>query len=1085
MGWQDGAAVVSDVPAWQAAPAVDPDTSAIRRHFESVRGAKSFTDYLEAGWQQSVTGLATRGKVPDVALTEDSPWYGRLATSLSTMAGDSPAMLVGFGGGALAGGAAGTAVPVVGNAVGATVGGFAGAGALPAGLRAAMMEAYTKGEITSASDFIDRALTVSLETAKGGVTGAAMGGAGVLAKAALPVALPAVARGVATTAAEVTALTTVGKGLEGKLPEPQDFLDAGVLLFGAKGAALGAGKLRAIYTATGKTPIEVLADAKANPKLLEQLVAEPAARVAGEPPMIDIPAEYQPLALRETARAAVPDISAQTHDVAASPFAEIPQAKGEPARPTHVNYDYLNTTDDAAAALSRLSQVYEQRITEQRRGTVSWDETSAEAGRMLSDVLGGADMKLVAPREPGTAAGAAEILARKQLVIGAAEDMSVRAKAYLEKGADASPEDTAAFLGSIERTAMIQAQFLGARAEAGRALNILKSTARDAERVKLVKQVVDMYGKDPAKLAAMIGEIDNPAGALKFAKEAVKATTWEKLVEGWKAGLLSGPVTHVANVLGNTAFMALRAPIDSVASGIGALRFAPKGERVAAAEPLARVAGAIMGSMDALRVAGGVLRTGEAMGKAEGTRPQGAIEGLKGEVIRLPFRFLSAEDAIFKTLNERGELATLAVRQAGEEGFNPLTAEYRQRVAQLMQEPTVEMADAAKDAAERFTFNKELGEKGQAVQKFVKAWHLEWLLPFIRTPANIVKEMTRLTPLAPLVKEWRDAFAKGGIERDKAVAEMAVGTSIMTTVFVHALNGKISGAGEPDQGKKRVQSASGWQPYSIKVGDTWYSYERLQPIGTLIGMAADLAEVWDHLTDEESDKVPKMLAVAFANAVTNQTFLQGITKLVNAVSDPKRFGPKFLEGLAGSMVPAAVAQVANFRDPLARETNGMIDAIKSRIPGLRETLLPKRDVYGEPEANKDRLLGVMPITKKTESDDKVRSEAARLNISAGDAPKQIHVGRGTGKPGDVKLEPEQRDIFTDVGGHLAMEILAPIVNSPAWDALPPLVQKRAYAKAFMAGHKQGALAAVPPELRATLLPEITQKIAAELVPGNE
>jgi hypothetical protein len=72
------------------------------------------------------------------------------------------------------------------------------------------------------------------------------------------------------------------------------------------------------------------------------------------------------------------------------PFAELPpRAVGEPSRPTHVNYDYLNTTEDAAGALSRLSEVYEKRITEQRRGEVSWEETSAEAAKILSDTLGG------------------------------------------------------------------------------------------------------------------------------------------------------------------------------------------------------------------------------------------------------------------------------------------------------------------------------------------------------------------------------------------------------------------------------------------------------------------------------------------------------------------------------------------------------------------------------------------------------------------------------------------------------------------------------------------------------------------------
>jgi hypothetical protein len=57
-----------------------------------------------------------------------------------------------------------------------------------------------------------------------------------------------------------------------------------VLLGGVKTAGAPAAKLRTIYSATGKAPMEVLADAKANPKLLEQLQSEPAARVAASRP---------------------------------------------------------------------------------------------------------------------------------------------------------------------------------------------------------------------------------------------------------------------------------------------------------------------------------------------------------------------------------------------------------------------------------------------------------------------------------------------------------------------------------------------------------------------------------------------------------------------------------------------------------------------------------------------------------------------------------------------------------------------------------------------------------------------------------
>jgi hypothetical protein len=1037
----------------------------LEQHFTPhARAASNFKDYIEAGFQSSASGLLGRGKAPDVALDETAPWYGRFAANMTGMLSDIPEMAAGY-----AIGSAGGKSPVLGTA---------GAFALPAGLRAVMMDAYTRGDMHSASDFIDRALLIAGETGKAWITGLATAGAGVAVRAAVPAAAPGVVTAVAPRAAEVATMTAVGKALEGQLPDAQDFVDAAIVIGGVHAAGKTASTLRTIYAKTGRAPEQVLADVSANPALKAELI-EPAPPVEGQLELPGIPKAYQPLAQAETARAIVPGEKAA--QVAASPFSlELPQAAGEPAKPTHVNYNYITGAEDTKLALARLSEVYEKEIQTQRRGEVSWDQTSAETAKLLSDTLGGVDTKLLMPREPGTPAGAAELLARKQLVVGAAEDMMRARDDLLAKGTGASPEDHLAFLSTIERASMIQSEFLGARAEAGRALNILKATTMAADRAKQIQDVINRFGGDPMRLATMLKQIDNPAGALKFAKEAAKATTWEKVVEAWKAGILSGPVTHMANLLGNKVFAWMRVPIDAVAAGIGKLH---GGERVEMMEPVARAIGLLQGMSDGLQVAAQVMRTGEQPGKSEQFRT--AIEGKKGELIRLPFRALSAEDAIFSTMNERAEAYTLATRQATKEGLNPLTREFRERIVSLVQEPTAEMAAEIDAAGKRFTFNTPMGKTGEALQKLVRAGHLEMVVPFIRTPGNILKEMTRMTPLAPLVKEWREAIAKGGAERDKAIAELAVGSAISAITIMHALDGDITGAGEPDAGKRRVAQAAGWQPYSIKVGDTYYSYQRIQPLGTLVGMAADVAEVWDHMTEEERDKTPKMMSVAFANAVTNQTALQGITSIVQVLADPQRYGPKWLQQYAGSVVPNIIGQPTQMLDPITREVDSLVDAVKARVPGLRGELLPKRDIFGEQIETKERLGAVSPVTESKEADDKVRTEAARLGLSASDAPKKVHVGRGSGKFGDVKLDPDQRERFADVGGHLAHEILSPIVNGADWDALPDLVKKRVYAKAFLQAHRAGALAAVPAELRESIAAEITEKIQAELAPADE
>src|SRR5260221_11198090 len=98
----------------------------------------------------------------------------------------------------------------------------------------------------------------------------------------------------------------------------------------------------------------------------------------------------------------------------------------------------------------------------------------------------------------------------------------------------------------------------------------------------------------------------------------------------------------------------------------------------------------------------------------------------------------------------------------------------------LVSNPTDAALEAATSAGLRMTFNMPLGDLGRAGQTFIKAWKLQLLAPFTQTPGNIAKEMIRLTPLAPFIKEWREAYSSGGASRDKALAELALGSALMS-----------------------------------------------------------------------------------------------------------------------------------------------------------------------------------------------------------------------------------------------------------------------------------------------------------------
>ena len=803
--------------------------------------------------------------------------------------------------------------------------------------------------------------------------------------------------------------------------------------------------------------------------------------------------------------------------LAVEPFAEeLVMGPGSgPGRDSRANPKFINSPMDVKLAIAKLAEVDQANIQARRGGqdgVETWKDTDAKIDKMIEDTLGGdgAPMNLFVA-DPNAPPVNVQMRAAFRVMVSMAKHSITLRDNVLKKGHDATVQEQWDYLNSVLRMRMAHAEYLGQRAGVARAMNqirdmtpesgavdrmveatsgdqtLFQSAKSPAEQAAELKTKLDALmaqhfsGKTALEVAARHAQVKTLKQQLKFAEAAVEATSWDKFIELWKNGLLSGPQTPVTNVIATWSFQALQVPIDAVAAGVGMLRGAKVGEgatdRASAAEGMARVTGMLSGVRAGIKAASATFRADEATEKVEAFR--NAIPGRFGEVVRFSFRLMGAGDAFISTMYRYGELKTLAVRRAVAEGHNPLTREFAERVQHWIDNPTERMTTEADAAALRMTFNTESGERLRAVQTFVKQWHLEWMVPFIRTPARIAEEMIRMSPAAPMIDAWRADIAKGGAARDRAIAEVVVGSGIMALTMAYAFEGSITGSGSPDPGKRRSKEGIE-QPNSIKVGNTWYEIGRLQPGGTLMVLAADVAATWDMMNDEQRDKIPKMLALAFSNAITNQTFLQGLTNVIHMMSEPDRYGSRFFQGLAGSMVPNIIGQPTAMMDPKQREINSMADAIRARLPGAREGLLPKVDWLGEDKPARERLGVVLPVRTLEPSKDKVREEAARLEISLAAAPKKTHIGKGTGKLGDVELTPEERNKFAEVGGKMAHQILTSIVNAPGYDQVPDLIKKQMFARVLTASHRVAAVQALPLEKRLEYLKSITERVAQEL-----
>ena len=63
------------------------------------------------------------------------------------------------------------------------------------------------------------------------------------------------------------------------------------------------------------------------------------------------------------------------------------------------------------------------------------------------------------------------------------------------------------------------------------------------------------------------------------------------------------------------------------------------------------------------------------------------------------------------------------------------------------------------------------------------------------------------------------------------LARITTGSLLIATAADMAMSGIVTGRGPSDRRERQAMERGGWQPYSIKVGDRYFAYNRLDPIG--------------------------------------------------------------------------------------------------------------------------------------------------------------------------------------------------------------------------------------------------------------
>jgi hypothetical protein len=463
-----------------------------------------------------------------------------------------------------------------------------------------------------------------------------------------------------------------------------------------------------------------------------------------------------------------------------------------------------------------------------------------------------------------------------------------------------------------------------------------------------------------------------------------------------------------------------------------------------------------------MNVPGPVIRAAQADGKS-------AIPYHLGNMInflpRAVWRLHGTTNELAVVMASRGELRAKAMLEAYEAGLTGADARalVNKRLADAIDQESGQFLDAdTLDSANRTTMvrrpDKDLQPFATAAMQGVNRLReilpeSRYILPIFQVPANGMGEALRRTPMGFLFKETQQELSGslGAFRQAEAHGRLTLGAGFLVAGAIMARNGLITGGGPRDPKDRRVWLMT-HQPYSVRLGDRWVAYDRLDPIAPLLAIAAGY---YDESVYRDTDRDMTWAAVgALGQYFKDKAALQGIADLLNIGGDPTEQAAfeRRLGSIAGGFVPAFLKPVVAGIDPTMSVKTSPWDYIRANLPGVSKTLDPVRNILGEMvmKPQESALESLLPVSTQRIApwgEDPVVDEIDRLYQLTGYTPGMLSpsAGPGTGLDmRDVKLEDGyslynalmRGRLEVTVDGQTLRDHLQEIIASPEYQEAP-------------------------------------------------
>jgi hypothetical protein len=188
----------------------------------------------------------------------------------------------------------------------------------------------------------------------------------------------------------------------------------------------------------------------------------------------------------------------------------------------------------------------------------------------------------------------------------------------------------------------------------------------------------------------------------------------------------------------------------------------------------------------------------------------------------------------------------------------------------------------------------------------------------------------------------------------------------MTTFYMLTTSGEEGDKGFEIVGKLPRQGSArhaGVKDYSIRLGDTWYQFNRLEPFGMWLGMIADMRTHSKYHADDDDGLLFTLGAgsvASFMNNVGGKTFMKSISDfqdLLEGTSEGSKASitravARFAGGEFGKLIPQFVKATNQAThdesEAFSKEAWEFIDILQARSHAFADDIALKYDALGQP-----------------------------------------------------------------------------------------------------------------------------------------